>query len=193
MKKLTRLQKLAIVMGILLIGTYVVAPIVGAKSPGQELGKIIGNVIAHGEITKAHKVMEKAFQKFKEHPLAYGLAAIEVGKDGISTVIEYVDQKGFSTAHDVKYKLNDDDQCIDIYVDDKRTGAKAYKNLIDRNEDEVIKTLRNAAMDAIAIYYAYKNVEKAFQRFKEHPDLYGFSSVEVGEDGLSAVIKMDEQ
>ncbi|HJJ98773.1 MAG TPA: hypothetical protein O0X23_00980 [Methanocorpusculum sp.] len=59
--------------------------------------------------------MEKAFQKSKEHPVMYGLAAAEaadLAKEGVVTIIEIVD----STAYDVRFKLNDDDQCLNIYI-----------------------------------------------------------------------------
>jgi len=83
----------------------------------------------------------------------YGLAAAEaadLAKEGVVTIIEIVD----STAYDVRFKLNDDDQCLNIYIyiNGKLTGAKAYRHLINLSEDEVVTELSKAATNAIIAY-----------------------------------------
>jgi len=79
------------------------------------------------------------------------LAAVEaanLAKDGVVTIIEIVD----STAYDVEFKINDDNQCLNIYVNHELVGAKAYENLVNLTEDEVTKELSKAATDAIRMY-----------------------------------------
>jgi len=158
--KLTRLQIIAIVVGIVLIGAHVAAPIVGASSAAPSIrkvvdnvGKVITKVLKHGEITAAHKNIEKAIQEFKEQPLKYGISAVVVGLDataGISFVVDIVDKYGVSTAYDVNHKPNDDYQRLDIYVDGEISGAIAYENLANLEKDEVntiIKVCVDAAID----------------------------------------------
>ena len=150
-----------IIMGIALIGIHVVPiaeanPIAGPVIKEglkhlKDFAKAITKILKSGEINAAHKSMEKAFAKIKDDPLIYGLAAAEaadLAKDGVVKIIEIVD----STAYDVKFKLNDDEQCFDVYVNEELSGAKAYEKLANLTEDEVTEKLKEAADDAIKMY-----------------------------------------
>lgn len=159
--KLTRLQICVIIMGIAIIGIHaapiveanpIIGPIIkeGAKHL-KDFAKVVTKFFKSGEINAAHKSIEKALQKVKEDPLMYGLAAVEaanLAKDGAVTIIEIVD----STAYDVEFKINDDDQCFDIYVNYERVGAIAYSKLADITEEEVVTKFKDAADNGITEY-----------------------------------------
>lgn len=159
--KMTRMQVCVIVMGIALICIHTVPiaeanPITGPVIKEglkhlKDFAKAFTKILKSGEINAAHKSMEKAFQKIKEDPLIYGLAAVEaadLAKDGVVKIIEIVGP----TAYDVKFKPNDDNQCLNVYVNEELVIAKAYENLVNLTEDGVIKTLKEAATDAIRTY-----------------------------------------
>ena len=117
----------------------------------KDFAKVIAKILKGGEITTAHKSMEKAIAKIKENPLAYGLAAAEaadLAKDGVVTIIEIVD----STAYDVKFKINDDNQCLNVYVNEKLSGSVPYEHLANLTDDEVTEKLKEAAEAAIRTY-----------------------------------------
>jgi len=163
MKKLTRLKIFVIVLGLLLIWTYAVAPAVGAANPLKDIGKNAANTVTKflksGEITKAHEAIEKAFQKFKEHPVKYGIKAVDtagtVGAAGVgmSMIIEVVNN-GVTTTYEPVFIRNDDHQRLDIYVEGERVGAIAYENLANLEEDEVNTQIKIAANNAITEYQA---------------------------------------
>lgn len=113
--------------------------------------KALTKIIKSGEINAAHKSLEKAFQKIKEDPIMYGLAAVEaadLAKDGFVKIIANVGPDAF----DVKFKPTDDDQCLDVYVNDELVGLEVYDNLVNLTEDGVAKTLKEAAANAIRTY-----------------------------------------
>lgn len=117
----------------------------------KDFAKAITKILKSGEINAAHKSMEKAFAKIKDNPLIYGLAAAEaadLAKDGVVTIIEIVD----STAYDVKFKINDDEQCFAIYVNEEFIATVPYEHLANLTEDEVTETLKKAAEAAIKTY-----------------------------------------
>ena len=169
--KLTRIQMCVIIMGIALIGIHVVPiaeanPIAGPVIKEglkhlKDFAKAITKILKSGEINAAHKSMEKAFQKVKENPLAYGLAAVEaadLAKDGVVKIIEIVD----STAYDVEFKINDDNQCLNVYENEKLSGSVPYEHLTNLTDDEVTEKLKKAAEAAIRTYQSnppYRLVE----------------------------------
>ena len=159
--KLTRIQMCVIIMGIALIGIHVVPiaeanPIAGPVIKEglkhlKDFAKAITKILKSGEINAAHKSMEKAFAKIKDNPLIYGLAAVEaadLAKDGVVKIIEIVD----STAYDVEFKLNDDEQCFDVYVNEEFIATVPYEHLANLTEDEVTEKLKEAAENAIGTY-----------------------------------------